>query len=85
MTPKDGGPAFPLPDQYTPQGSPTVQGSPGMTLRDWLAGQAVTGALSNDAFTRHAHSKHRGSEPTYFAQIGYDIADAMLKVREASE
>lgn len=57
----DGGPAFPVhaacPD-------------PGMTLRDWLAGQA----LANP----YAASE---SCPKLAARWAYDVADAMLAVR----
>jgi len=47
----------------------------GMTLRDWLAGQALSGLLCNDAevFIRDANRSTR---------IAYRIADAMLAARE---
>jgi len=46
---------------------------PGMTLRDWFAGQAL--ALTPD---------YEGWEPHDYAQHAYDVADAMLNVRESN-
>ncbi len=37
MDRQDGGPAFPVPQQYDEQG---------MTLRDWFAGQALPGVIA---------------------------------------
>ena len=89
-TPKDGGPAFPASRFETVEIRPEVTKRvpieyPGMSIRDYFAGQAIVGALSNEAFTKHAHGNYRGSEPRYFANIAYDIADAMLEAREADE
>ena len=36
----DGGSAFPHPIEWDPNGQVVSKGSQGMTLRDWLAGQA---------------------------------------------
>lgn len=64
----DGGPAF-----------PTVLGPPrefahGMSLRDWLAGQALAGFMANT------------NRPTTYARDdadwAYTIADAMLAARK---
>jgi len=38
----DGGPAFPVPTD------PLNPGTNGMSLRDWFAGMAMQGMLSND-------------------------------------
>jgi len=57
----DGGPAFPIPDE----------GWPGMTLRDWFAGQALAGMLANP-----------DSWPEDRGVAAYCYADAMLKARE---
>lgn len=44
--PRDGGPAFPVPDVTHPNGQ--IQwGANGMSLRAWLAGQALSGMLAN--------------------------------------
>lgn len=42
----DGGPAFPLPDFAHPSGQ-VESGTRGMSLRAYLAGQALAGLLAN--------------------------------------
>lgn len=44
----DGGPAFPVPSEMYPNGEMSYREC-GMTLRDWLAGQALAGELSSGA------------------------------------
>ena len=72
----DGGPAFPCVYYSEPIGSIgpqfTIKG--GMTLRDYFAAAALKGQAHRFA---HPH-EHR----ELLAQDCYDIADAMLKVRE---
>ena len=63
----DGGPAYP-----TPAG---VQHNDGMTLRDYFAAAALKGQAHRFA---HPHEYRE-----LLAQDCYDIADAMLKAREA--
>ena len=48
----------------------------GMTLRDYFAGQAITGLLSHPEDSIKQISKHT------FSQWAYEISDAMLKERE---
>lgn len=65
MTDSDGGPAFP---------SPTRTGlgySPGLSLRDYFAGQAMQTLLA----------AHRPLPPWDVARAAYEMADAMLKER----
>ena len=73
----DGGPAFPCVYYSEPIGSIgsqlTIKG--GMTLRDYFAAAALKGQAHRFA---HPH-EHR----ELLAQDCYDIADAMLKAREA--
>jgi len=73
MTTKTGGPAFPIVAIETNQYGivfPYVE--PGMTLRDWFAGQALSTKYSV-----------RSSDPAIeIAQWVYDVADAMLVIRE---
>jgi hypothetical protein len=53
--------------------------SPGMTLRDYFAGQALQGLLSNSAIVQlHVI---RTDEVAHYA---YEFADAMLNRRDAS-
>lgn len=55
-------------------GLPSWEAAPGMTLRDWFAGQAVSGLLASEA----------GIAPysqDWAAERAYLIADAMLAER----
>lgn len=73
MTDKnDGGPAFPMIVWKSPDGMLAMPSEPGMTLRDWFAGQALAGLI--------AHPSSEGSVITV-AQWAYDHADAMLAAR----
>ncbi len=62
---KDGGPAFPC---LVARNAPNE----GMSLRDYFAGQVLTGLVAFDG-------EH---EMNAFAQDAYAIADAMLRARE---
>lgn len=67
-TKNDGGAAFP---------------ETGMSLRDWFAGQALKGLLSNShpsgpSFTTIDECTN------YYAKLSFLYADAMLKAREVS-
>jgi len=70
-TPKNGGPAFPLREEF--------HDHTGMTLRDWFAGQAIQNSylLYDDAYERTV------SDETYAeaACNAYRIADAMIAAR----
>jgi len=59
-------PAFPLSDERLPSHS-------GMTLRDWFAGQALSGFMS---------AKPMMFDPEQDAKYFYDLADAMLAARK---
>ena len=65
----DGGPAFSVETTATPY-------APGMTLRDWFAGQALAVALAN--------SNHVLGTVTFFmvAVDAYVFADSMLETRK---
>ena len=74
----DGGAAFPMQqlvemgDEY-PCAQLVTEG--GMSLRDWFAGQLMTGWMQredNDLFT-----------PSMLAAQAYEHADAMIEAREA--
>lgn len=66
----EGGNAFPACEKAD------QNGTMGMTLRDYFAGQALTSIAS----------MHHGTafDPNGCATSAYEIADAMIKAREAS-
>lgn len=73
--PKDGGPAFPRNDYMSPDGGLTIRnGSKGMSMRDWFAGQAMAGTIA---------SGNVGINTTYedLARVCYRQADAMIAAR----
>ena len=79
MTDKqDGGPAFPQKRIYRcSQSIDHELHETGMSLRDWFAGQALAGILSNPNI-----------ENAYFkidAGLAYDAADAMLAARTGGD
>jgi hypothetical protein len=61
----DGGPAF-------AHGDHTNGGHPGMSLRDWFAGQALAGLLASN----------QGQNQNELAWLAYAAADAMLAARK---
>jgi hypothetical protein len=92
---KDGGPAFPVPvDAINNQdGSllvPSQYGlgpQPGMTLRDWFAGQIASGFAALPDERSHRSSDGDAAEwrrrlMLQDAEYCYAMADAMLKARQ---
>ena len=91
---KDGGPAFPVPMiPIDRSGGYTNVLNEGMSIRDWFAGQVVNGLLSQPPATlMSAHkslwepalekSDHWLQFAVKVAELGYDIADAMIAERE---
>jgi hypothetical protein len=77
MPNNDGGPAFPQPEshgqQQLPNGTWEQEYSypeQGMSLRDWFAGMAMQGFMSNSM---------NGPRPLdYLAKCCYEVADAMI-------
>lgn len=55
---------------------------PGMTLRDWFAGQALTGVLSHDSVVHQTALTSGLPELQAAAAIAYGFADAMIKERD---
>jgi hypothetical protein len=82
-TNNDGGPAFPYAfnrkSTYAKSliGPDCFDGLPGMTLRDWFAGQALAGILSGPCSREEASIKEWFDIPLH----AYAIADAMLAER----
>ena len=72
MPKQDGGPAF------ATSGVNDEFAQDGMSLRDYFAGQALTGLLSNPSYVGYVNS----DGPKLIAQA-YRAADLMLEAREA--
>ena len=75
MSEIDGGPAFPGEQGYTEQGWNQTW-EPGLSVRDFFAGQALAGILSRAT-----------TEPTakLIAQGAYRLADAMIAARKKAQ
>ncbi len=67
-----GGPAFPTERPIPGYSKTGIRG--GMSLRDYFAGQALTGFATMPGFN-HDNGQHA-------AKICYELADAMLAARE---
>lgn len=72
---KDGGPAFPCKVELLRNGSLAVDSEPGMSLRDWLAGQALPEVV------REWYTDDTRYKDAVAAQC-YKFADAMIAERE---
>lgn len=55
---------------------------PGMSLRDWFAGQALAGGLANTDTTKTMAMWGSSGSKTQMAEWAYAHADAMLAERE---
>ena len=58
-----------------------AHGSQGMTLRDWLAGQALAGWLASYTDNEMQHPAAGETSARLTAQLSYRMADAMLAER----
>ncbi|HDV8501656.1 TPA: hypothetical protein QIT10_003612 [Enterobacter bugandensis] len=75
MSNKTGGPAFPYSGVHKGEKENLIVDSHGMTLRDYFAAKAMQGRLANpDWLCSYDRT----------ATEAYQIADAMLRAREAS-
>lgn len=73
---KDGGPAFPMQATFSPECG-TMPGQEGMTLRDWFAGQALTGFLASTPA-----DAREWPDSEILAIRCFKFADAMIAQRE---
>jgi hypothetical protein len=82
MNEKDGGPAFPGECYRAVPGLGLRQRklTPGMSLRDWFAGQALAAIVSKAPFQEDGLEDD--GIPEHTARGAYDYADAMLAARE---
>lgn len=72
-----GGDAFPHPVEFDPNGQLVSHGSFGMSLRDYFAGQAMTGMLSNSSCL----AEQAWKSDKCLAEWCYKAADAMIAER----
>lgn len=79
MSKNDGGAAFPFGESRYDGGNHYLgkQYWPGMSLRDWFAGQALIGLLSGQ------YSRNGGANLKEVPEEAYKIADALLTARDA--
>lgn len=75
MANKDGGPAFPSVGEGFDN---PLYSAPGMTLRDWFAGQAMAAFIAGHG----AAGGPQPPRPGIAARAAYKYADAMLAGRE---
>lgn len=93
---KDGGPAFPpktpifiyYPQDAGKQLEEELQraddGRLGLSIRDWFAGQALAGVMTKAAGLGDMEATARADLFLKTATVIYEMADAMLKAREAT-
>ncbi len=85
----DGGPAFPSEQGHTPDLEWNQTFERGMTLRDWFAGQALSGILADPnthvGFTDETTGSGWSNDPRKFitevSESAYEHADAMIAAR----
>lgn len=76
----DGGSAFPAEVYLTPRDTIATK-CPGMTLRDWFAGQALTGMIPIEYAPNGQINSQAKKHALVVASHAYNIADAMLAAR----
>lgn len=74
---RENPPAFPS-QGFGSDGLPMESPSYGMSLRDWFAGQALTGALAGGEYAIS------GGTEEHIAALAYNFADAMITARTES-
>ena len=77
MKRNDGGPAFPGDQGYTSDGLNSQSWCPGMTLREWYAGQAIK-LFSLDMYDVHCLKAGGMPDHQIVARFCYQLADAMI-------
>jgi hypothetical protein len=73
----DGGTAFPFHIDHGDSGV-AIEDFPGMSLRDWFAGQALNGGALSLAYDPEGEFPPTAQK---FASLAYALADAMLAER----
>ena len=73
-----GGPAFPCEWDYI---NSNREAANGMTLRDYFAAKAMQSTLADNAYAERTETPAEWL--AIVAKASYEVADAMLKAREA--
>lgn len=74
MSKPDGGPAFPT-QPFSVDAHNWSDGSEGMTLRDYFAGQALNGMFAADTYESVMKTELK-------VRLAYEAADAMIAERD---
>ena len=82
MSPLNGGFAFPWREE---EGDGSYHQHVGMTLRDYLAGQALVGITSSETRVKIGLMLGLSATDGEVARAAYDYADAMLAARFKTE
>ena len=77
MSTNDGGPAYPVTQWNNDSASREIMG--GMSLRDHFAGLAMQAHIGLEIYAKGELMPHE------VAEHAYEMADAMLRAREASQ
>lgn len=75
MSTNDGGPFHPF-QPLNSQGMPCMAAEPGISIRDHFAGLAMQGSCA---------CPDNNAPPSVVARWAYEMADAMLRAREAGQ
>ena len=75
----NGGPAFPV--VRMPLDPDNMLNRPGMSLRDWFAGQALAGMAASPYWCENVQANRKDYTDS-LAEAAYAMADSMLKARE---
>lgn len=82
----NGGPVFPQPDRTLivpyPEMERFVAGTPGLTLLDWFAGQALPAVMARKEGLAVLMNATKRDPTMIVAQMCYELADALLTERE---
>lgn len=79
-------PAFPCEQSETQDGSWNQTFESGMSLRDWFAGQALSGLCSNPAMFDGAGTLTQvRAQENWMVEVAYVLANIMLAARNSQE
>ena len=83
MSQPDGGSAFPYIPRASSGNLDIRKQTPGMSLRDWMAGMALQGFVTiPEKLMGVMHTNHNTNLAEAAAELAYAFADAMLAQRE---